>query len=61
VQLLKPLYKILGYQVWKVRVVAIVEKASFGGNPKVGQIQKLSERWFVEKQQVLVKNNHQDK
>lgn len=47
VQLLKPLFKMVGFQVWKVRVLEIVKKASWGGNPKVGKTEDLSERWFV--------------
>lgn len=46
-KLVKPLMKILGFQVWEVRVLEVINKASFGGNPKAGQKKKISERWFV--------------
>lgn len=47
VRLIKPVFKILGFQVWNVKVLEITKKASFGGNPKVGQVEQISERWFV--------------
>ncbi len=47
IQLLKPVSKILGFQVWNVKVLEIIKKASFGGNPKVGTLTRISERWFV--------------
>ncbi len=47
VLLLKPVFKILGFQVWNVRVLEVTKKASFGGNPKVGTTEQISERWFV--------------
>ena len=46
-QLLKPVSKILGFQVWSVKVLEILKKASFGGNPKAGKLARVSERWFV--------------
>jgi hypothetical protein len=47
-ELLKPVSTILGFVVWSVKIVAVPKKASFGGNPKVGQVKKISSRWFVD-------------
>lgn len=52
IQLIKPAFKMVGFQVWNVKVLEIVKKSSFGGNPKVGQREKISERWFVKKAKV---------
>ena len=47
--LLKRKFMMIGFQVWQVRVIEITKKASFGGNPKVGKTQDVSERWFTGK------------
>lgn len=49
IQLLKPTFKMVGFQVWQAKILEIIQKASFGGNPKVGSIQNISERWFNNK------------
>jgi hypothetical protein len=45
-KLLKPVFKVLGYQVWNIKVLEVTKKASFGGNPKIGMTLQVSERWF---------------
>ena len=49
IQLQKPKFVVIGFQVWQAKVLEVINEASFGGNPKVGKLVKISERWFVEK------------
>jgi hypothetical protein len=46
VKLLKPTFKILGFQCWRVEVIAMVKPSQFQ-RLKVGVIRpNVSERWF---------------
>ena len=46
IQLIKPMFMMIGFQIWKAKVLEITKKASLGVNPKVGKMIDISERWF---------------
>ena len=52
IQLVKPMFMLIGFQVWKTKVLEITKKASFGGNPSVGKMIDISEKWFVKEVKV---------
>jgi hypothetical protein len=52
IQLIKPSFMMIGFQVWNAQVLEVIKKASFGGNPIVGKVEHISERWFIKVEKV---------
>ncbi len=46
IELIKPKFKMLGYTCWNVKVIEVIKRSTFAGNPKVGKTETISERWF---------------